>query len=147
MGQVMQRMRLSILGGLVDNSVAVNTFKIALVFLFCYTIFDYALYTYLYPYDQIEEPEYAYIVGWVKYAGGLIYGLWFLLAKARSRRNIRETYSIPEEQCVGCEDVVVSAFCSCCTGKFHHEHSKLCSFFKTRVLTLFCDVVFRNLYS
>jgi len=114
LGQVMQRMRLSWVGGLVDNSIAVNTFWITVMLLVCYTIFDYALYTYLY-YDLNQAPEYAITVQYIKYFGGFCFGIWFLLAKARARRNIRETYRIPEEQCVGCEDVVLSALCSCCT--------------------------------
>ena len=113
MAQILQRMRLTWLGGLVDNSIAVKSFTTVLVLVICYTIFDYALYNYLF-YNL--DAEYSYIVEYVKYFGGFCYAIWFLVTKTRARRNIRETYAIPEEQCVGCEDVVLSAFCSCCTG-------------------------------
>jgi hypothetical protein len=37
------------------------------------------------------------------------------VAAVRTRRAIREKHAIPEQTCVGCEDVVCVACCGCCT--------------------------------
>ena len=32
---------------------------------------------------------------------------------------VRSEFSIPEERCIGCEDVICASFCGCCTGEFY----------------------------
>eukprot|EP00978_Attheya_sp_CCMP212_P021762 scaffold63993_cov49-Attheya_sp.AAC.1 len=32
----------------------------------------------------------------------------------KTRENLREKFSIPEEHCIGCEDLCCSVFCNCC---------------------------------
>lgn len=38
-----------------------------------------------------------------------------LLLIIRTRRSIRKVYEIPEEHMEGCEDILLSVWCSCCT--------------------------------
>jgi Cys-rich protein (TIGR01571 family) len=44
-----------------------------------------------------------------------IYTLFMIYLMAVVRRRIRQRDQIPEERCIGCEDVVCAAFCGCCT--------------------------------
>ena len=45
----------------------------------------------------------------------LAYVVFKVTLICKTRRHIRETYSIPEQQCHGCEDCCCSYWCSCCT--------------------------------
>jgi len=118
MGQIMHRMRLTWLGALVDNHTRVNTFKTVLALVVCYHIYDGALGAYLYynqiPNQQQQEPD-IMIVSFFKDVGALLFAVWSIYALCKTRQHVRHTYSIPEKNCVGCEDCLCSTFCACCT--------------------------------
>lgn len=44
-----------------------------------------------------------------------IYSVFMIYLVTKVRREVRRRHEIPEEQCIGCEDVVCAAFCGCCT--------------------------------
>lgn len=58
-------------------------------------------------------------------AGGTMYAIsriadivfcaFVIFLVAKTRKHIREKYSIPEKQCKGCEDYCCSLWCTCCT--------------------------------
>jgi Cys-rich protein (TIGR01571 family) len=45
----------------------------------------------------------------------LVYSVFMIYLVTKVRREVRRRNEIPEEKCVGCEDVVCAAFCGCCT--------------------------------
>jgi Cys-rich protein (TIGR01571 family) len=138
MGQVMHRMRLTWLGGLVDSHTRVNTFKTVLALVICYHVYDGALSTYLYynldPDAQQQVPVVS-IVSMLKDAVSLLYSFWSIYVLCKTRQHVRETYSIPEQYCTGAEDCLCSTFCSCCTvaqiarhtGDYDRHPSYMCT--------------------
>jgi len=118
-GQIMQRMRLTWLGGLVQSHMRVNTFKTVLAIVVCYHIFNSALDTYLVyngdPNNNYYRGEDITAVTLVKDAVSFLFMCWSIFALCQTRRNVRKTYSIPEQTCTGCEDCLCSTFCTCCT--------------------------------
>lgn len=116
LGQMMQRMRLTWTGGLTPKFTPVNTFKTVLVLVICYHIFDGALGTYV-EYNAVEGVENNAVtaVTYIKNFVAILFSFWSIYALYRTRKNVRETYSIPEQNCVGCEDLCCSVFCACCT--------------------------------
>lgn len=116
MGQVMHRMRLTWLGGLVDSHSRVNTFKTVLALIICYHVYDGALGSYLY-YNEVEgqqDPTISFI-RFLKDTGALMFLVWTIYALCKTRQHVRDTYSIPESNCRGCEDCMCATFCACCT--------------------------------
>ena len=50
----------------------------------------------------------------VRAACEVMFSLYMLFLIIRTRSLVREKYSIPEENCVGCEDCCCGFFCNCC---------------------------------
>mmetsp|Transcript_4544 Transcript_4544/g.6928 ORF Transcript_4544/g.6928 Transcript_4544/m.6928 type:complete len:266 (-) Transcript_4544:299-1096(-) len=121
MGQVMQRMRLSWTGSRTLGDRALNTFRTVLILVICYIIFDVSLTTYMNA--SIKVDNYGYydvsdinpVVRYLQQIGGLMFTCWSIYALYKTRQNVRSEFSIPEEQCIGCEDIVCASFCGCCT--------------------------------
>jgi Cys-rich protein (TIGR01571 family) len=44
-----------------------------------------------------------------------VYSVFMIYLVTKVRREVRRRHEIPEERCIGCEDVVCAAFCGCCT--------------------------------
>lgn len=45
----------------------------------------------------------------------LAFGLYSIFILAKTRAYVRERYSIPEQRCIGCEDIVCATCCGMCT--------------------------------
>eukprot|EP00581_Thalassiosira_minuscula_P013670 CAMPEP_0183727298 /NCGR_PEP_ID=MMETSP0737-20130205/25325_1 /TAXON_ID=385413 /ORGANISM="Thalassiosira miniscula, Strain CCMP1093" /LENGTH=290 /DNA_ID=CAMNT_0025958891 /DNA_START=40 /DNA_END=912 /DNA_ORIENTATION=+ len=118
-GQVMHRLKLTWLG---SNAASVAqtapTFRICLCITLIYVTIDQTL-----GYSPIllgEDPTQrdsdivATIYFW-KNTLRLLFYLFVVVVAARTRKNIRMRYSIPERQCQGCEDVCCMLWCHCCT--------------------------------
>lgn len=45
----------------------------------------------------------------------IVFCAFLIFLVAKTRKHIREKYSIPEKQCKGCEDYCCSLWCTCCT--------------------------------
>jgi Cys-rich protein (TIGR01571 family) len=122
MGQVMQRARLDWLGAPTSKEIAENTFKIVLALSIASLFFSFSL-------NQFENTYWANGVSSpstlisFKTAGEFLFFLWSVYALYRTRRSIRERYAIPEERCVGCEDLCCSVFCSCCAVSQMARHT------------------------
>ena len=129
----MQRLRLNWLGEGGEDESAKISFKIVLTLVICYTIFSVAL-------ELAQQANYYYnvpaYVPSLKFCGGMVFTIYSIIALMRVRENVRAKYSIPEgTRCAGCEDVVYSAFCSCCvvaqisrhTGEYETYKASLCS--------------------
>lgn len=113
MGQVMQRANLDWLGAPTTKEIAKNTFKIVLILSITALFFTFSMDQYENTYwaSGMTSPS-ALVV--FKTCGEVLFILWSIYALYRTRQSIRERYSIPEERCVGCEDLCCSVFCSCC---------------------------------
>eukprot|EP00557_Chaetoceros_sp_GSL56_P014335 CAMPEP_0176477746 /NCGR_PEP_ID=MMETSP0200_2-20121128/801_1 /TAXON_ID=947934 /ORGANISM="Chaetoceros sp., Strain GSL56" /LENGTH=251 /DNA_ID=CAMNT_0017873605 /DNA_START=201 /DNA_END=956 /DNA_ORIENTATION=+ len=44
-----------------------------------------------------------------------VYSMFMIYLVTKVRREVRRRNEIPEERCIGCEDIVCAAFCGCCT--------------------------------
>eukprot|EP00560_Eucampia_antarctica_P005974 CAMPEP_0197824278 /NCGR_PEP_ID=MMETSP1437-20131217/1540_1 /TAXON_ID=49252 ORGANISM="Eucampia antarctica, Strain CCMP1452" /NCGR_SAMPLE_ID=MMETSP1437 /ASSEMBLY_ACC=CAM_ASM_001096 /LENGTH=260 /DNA_ID=CAMNT_0043423831 /DNA_START=26 /DNA_END=808 /DNA_ORIENTATION=+ len=127
MGQVMQRSRLDWLGSPTTKELAVGTFRIVLILSIASIVFSFALNLYEDSYwdSGMDSPS---IITTIKTCGEVLFILWSIFALYKTRQSVRERYSIPEERCVGCEDLCCSIFCSCCTvaqlARHTGEHEK-----------------------
>lgn len=115
MAQVMTRMRLNWLGMPGDEESTKETYKIVLVIVACYTVFTLALNIYIQSFlVNNDAQDLSPFVVMAHDFGNYAFTFWSILALCRTRRSVRETYSIPGSDC---EDCLHSTFCSCCTGK------------------------------
>lgn len=108
MGQVMQRMQLTWLGSLGDEFTGKKAFRVVVTIFICYTIFKYCM-------DLLLAQGFNEFVYYLTTIVDFLFAFWSIYALMKTRENVRKTYSIPEENCHGCEDLCCSAFCSCCT--------------------------------
>mmetsp|Transcript_1703 Transcript_1703/g.2244 ORF Transcript_1703/g.2244 Transcript_1703/m.2244 type:complete len:263 (+) Transcript_1703:78-866(+) len=120
MGQVMQRMRLTWFGGLVADNTPVNVFRTVFCLVFSYFVYDTALSLYLSynvePGQNIEDLSTAALIVYImREIGVVLFAIWSIYALYKTRQNVRRTFSIPEERCIGCEDCMCSLCCACCT--------------------------------
>jgi len=115
MGQVMQRMRLTWLGVPGDTESTRNTFNIVATIVVAYIIFINSLDIYIESFlVNNDANDLSLIVLYAHDFGLLLFMFWSIFALCRTRRSVRETYSIPGTDC---EDCLHSTFCSCCAGK------------------------------
>jgi len=128
MGQVMQRMNFTWLGMPGPSFSTRNTFRVVVAITASYIVYSAALEIAGAPYG-VNAPVY---IAFPKFVGSLAFTVWAIYALMKTRQNVRAQYSIPEENCNGCEDVCCSVFCSCCsvaqilrhTGEYETYHSK-----------------------
>lgn len=118
MAQVMTRMKLSWLGNPADLEEWKKTYrKVWMVIVsFCVLKFIFAVPVEVdndtgkvVPQDD-KDPR---IV--VNNVIGFFYAVYTLYVMSKARKYIRDRYNIPEQRCHGCEDVVCSFCCGCCT--------------------------------
>ncbi len=115
----MQRFRLTWTGGLVPSHTRVTTFRTVFIIYICYCIYNYALSTFLHSYilnGQNYDTAY-WIASYMLDAAGFLFAFWAAFALYKTRKLVRQTYSIPEQYC-SYEDCLLSVFCPWCTGEF-----------------------------
>lgn len=112
MAQIMMRMQFTWIGEPGPLVSTKNTFKIICVMVFSYIVYSTALEIASWPYDMNTVPTFIPIA---RAVGSFMFSVWGLYALCKTRENIRARYSIPEQQCKGCEDCCCSFFCTCCT--------------------------------
>ena len=120
MGQIMHRFRLSWLGALLAPNEPLNTFKTILAIVVAYYVFDFATSVYLdsnLEEGQVPDTPLLITVAFAKDIVVMLFGIWRIYALCKTRKHVRTTYSIPENNCSGCEDCLCSTFCACCTGE------------------------------
>lgn len=110
--QIMTRMSLTWLGEPGQRISTKETFKVVVMLFIAYTIFSFALEVATLDMDPADVPVPIVVL---KALGGFFFGLWSIYSLCRTRQSIRRQYSIPEERCVGCEDLCCSFWCTCCT--------------------------------
>jgi Cys-rich protein (TIGR01571 family) len=136
LAQVMTRMKLNWCGQRKGDQAAGKT-CLTILLLFCaYIVTDYALDFLAIHYAPTTQeqannnndmmPEYStqyWIIYSVRMALRLIFIVYMLLVSIRTRKFVRDTYDIPEQQCGGCEDCCCSYWCSCCTISQMSRHT------------------------
>mmetsp|Transcript_10522 Transcript_10522/g.15399 ORF Transcript_10522/g.15399 Transcript_10522/m.15399 type:complete len:167 (-) Transcript_10522:150-650(-) len=129
MGQIMTRMKLDWLGHVTSDEDRKKTFRnvftIVVVYFLLSSFFSVPEPTYAVingEFIQTSPPASVYVVV-VNNLLNLSFWVYFLVAMTRTRRYIRERYSIPEERCNGYEDVCCAMFCGCCTVAQMAQHT------------------------
>ena len=117
----MQRFRLTWIGGLTPNYFHVTTFRTVVILYICFRIYDFSLSVYLA--ENIEQEQQQQSTTWMvvsalKDVVALSWSIWSIYSMCKTREHVRKTYSIPEQNCAGCEDCLVSTFLPWCTGKW-----------------------------
>ena len=112
MAQVMTRMQLTWLGEPGPQVATKNTFRVVIILLVAYMVYSTSLEIGSLPYTPSETPLWMTIL---KSLGSTLFTVWSVYSLCRTRQNVRKMYSIPEQHCAGCEDVVCAFFCTCCT--------------------------------
>ena len=108
LGQVMERMRLTPFGSLVGSKQKMpQTFVIIAIGYFIYS-------GYIQVIDTIIQESNVGFTKFMRWGAFVVFFVWFTLALMKTRRTIRETYSIPGSSG---EDCLASFFCSCCVGE------------------------------
>ena len=110
--QIMTRMSLTWLGEPGQRISTQNTFKVVLMLFVAYTIFTTSLEFATLGMDPADVPV---PIAVMKSVGGFFFSLWSIYSLCKTRQSIRDQYSIPEERCVGCEDLCCTLWCTCCT--------------------------------
>lgn len=131
MAQVMTRMSLTWLGEPGQRISTKETFKVVVLLYVAYITFDTAFGIASVGYAE-TIPDY---ITASRSLGGLVFSIYSLYSLCRTRQNVRRQYSIPEEHCVGCEDLACAMCCSCCaisqmarhTGEYETYPGVCCS--------------------
>lgn len=112
LAQIMTRMSLTWLGEHGQRVATQNTFKVMVLLFASYIVFSISLSIASLDYTTGNAPLFIVIM---KTIGSILFFLWSMYSLCRTRQNVRAQYSIPEERCVGCEDLCCAFFCTCCT--------------------------------
>jgi len=120
MAQVMQRLRFNWLGEPAPDAASKSTFKVVVTLVICYVIFTVSL-------EMAEaSSNYYAIPAWIptlRFIGGVLFTIYSIYSLMKTRENLRDKYSIPEERCVGMEDLCCSMWCSCCVVSQMARHT------------------------
>lgn len=125
----MHRLKLTWLaseGGTVAQTTA--TFRIMLCITIVYQVLHQFLkwlpIAYIDTSDNYARPkEGYYTVVDMQYFLIITFWLFTMSLVCRTRRRVRERYSIPEKQCRGVEDCCCAFFCGCCTAAQMARHT------------------------
>jgi len=116
-GQVMHRLKITWLGNEGTVAQTAATFRIFLFATLVYAFINQFL-KWL-PMALVDENGYPkagfYSVSFAKDTVNILFFIVCVLLVAKARKHVRSKYSIPEQQCKGCEDLCCSLWCNCCT--------------------------------
>ena len=135
MGQVMQRLNLTWLGGPGSPEQTKSTFIVVLTIVLSFTVFSMAM-DYMFP--AYVNGYYAQPPTWIsttKNLASMLIIVWCIYVRMKTREYVRNKYRIPEERCIGCEDLCCSIWCSPCivaqiarhTGEYETYPSMCCT--------------------
>ena len=127
----MTRMRLNIMAERGSVSEVAKTFRTMVGILVGYIILDNVLGTILIArlkgssweydaeyYDAAQHPDIdgtTLFVYYVRRIVSMTFSIYLFVALYRTRKNVRESYSIPTKNCGSCEDACCTFFCPCPT--------------------------------
>ncbi|KAL9180871.1 hypothetical protein ACHAXT_011324 [Thalassiosira profunda] len=124
-GQVMHRLKLTWLGGEGSAAHTAATFRICLCITIIYKAFDQVIkYLPLAFVDAYGRPTTEYVeIVYLRVLLSILFFLFVMVLVCRTRRQIRDRYSIPEQQCRGSEDCCCAFWCTCCTVSQMARHT------------------------
>ena len=76
-----------------------------------YILIGYSILDLLLSPSNIKEEQESPMINFVS----LVFSFFMIYVVMKARRTIRERDQIPEEQCIGFEDLACAACCNCCT--------------------------------
>jgi Cys-rich protein (TIGR01571 family) len=119
MAQIMTRMSLTWLGAPGQRVSTKDTFKVVVMLVVAYFIFSVSL--------EVASPgfdaEISVPIAVMKNLGALFFFWWSVYSLIKTRQSVRRQYSIPEERCIGCEDLCCTLWCGCCTVSQMARHT------------------------
>lgn len=132
MAQSIDRLNLTWLGEPGTWTQSMRAFNVICVLVGCYLVYSTALNIAAIPFDEQDTPLW---IVWGRFLGTFLFTLYNIYALCRSRETMRARYQIPEQHCVGCEDLCCSLWCSCCvtaqmlrhTGEYETYPGVCCS--------------------
>ena len=109
-----------------------NLLQVVVILVISYLVYSTSLALASIPYAIGEAPAFIAIL---KFLGQFLFLFWSLYSLCRTRENVRARYQIPEERCLGCEDLCCSLWCSPCavaqvlrhTGEYENYPGVCCS--------------------
>lgn len=104
LGQVMTRLKMNWLAKEAPGGEWQNTFRTMIYITLVYMFLNLIL-------SPADPEDYSILYNILV----LTYSLFMIYLVTKVRREVRRRHEIPEERCIGCEDVVCAALCGCCT--------------------------------
>mmetsp|Transcript_5026 Transcript_5026/g.14647 ORF Transcript_5026/g.14647 Transcript_5026/m.14647 type:complete len:251 (-) Transcript_5026:275-1027(-) len=120
MAQVMTRMELTWLGEPGPQVATKSTFRVVVSLIAAYAVYSMSLALVALDYEPADVPLYIIIL---RTMGDVLFAIWGVYSLYRTRQSVRAQYSIPEENCIGCEDLCCSIFCTCCVTAQMSRHT------------------------
>lgn len=121
LGQVLTRLQLDWFANPITSPKSCSAFKFLAFTCLIWFVVDNVIYNvthYHVTYSEYGNPypasNWARIVDSIRSGIGYSYGIYLLILTIRARSHVRSKYSIPEQQCKGCEDCCCSFWCHCC---------------------------------
>ncbi len=118
LGQVMTRLKLDWLARPASDVDAKKTFKITVILTISYGLVMSILSPPPGTMEEDGEGDMVYVpapasplYSFIGFAASVF--LWIIMTQVR--KLVREKYDIPEQSCIGCEDLCCSFWCTCCT--------------------------------
>jgi Cys-rich protein (TIGR01571 family) len=130
--QIITRMQLTWLGEPGSTYSTRNAFASILLLVVSYFVYSTALDLATLPYASNQIPIYLAVL---RLGGNVLFTFYCIYSLCRTRESVRARYQIPEEHCIGCEDVCCSVWCGCCvtaqmlrhTGEYETYPAVWCS--------------------
>ena len=118
LGQVMTRMKLS-MTGMPSNqrSASWSPFRVILISVIIVAGIQYSVA------QRVNSSMDNDVVQRLGHATLFVFGVYLLVLLVRTRYHIRETYEIPEQCCIGCEDCCCVYWCGVCTVSQMARHT------------------------
>jgi len=123
LGQVMTRLKLNWCGSPVSSDAWKNTYSImVIIFIFCYGVNMFTS-----PPVDLDAPDAPTVdedpVNSMLSVVLSIVGLFLLFTIYKVRKHVRAKYEIPEQTCLGCEDVCCTLWCGACVTAQMARHT------------------------
>jgi len=120
LAQIMRRMELTWLGEHGAQVSTQHTFKVVVALIVAYAMYSTSLALVALDYKPSEVPLYVVVLRTI---GDALFLVWGVYSMYRTRQNMRAQYSIPEQYCIGCEDLCCAVFCTYCATAQMSRHT------------------------
>ena len=122
-GQVMQRLKLTWLGGEGNLAESAATFRILLIITAIHFCANFVLYIMAISFVVGGDYDVAALMSNARSVLNIAFAVFGVFLVARARGRVRSRYGIPERRCRGCEDCCQAFWCACCTVSQMARHT------------------------